>query len=231
MVTKENLEKVPENCSVHIGDLTIERMKEPPKNIAVLSKLKVIKGALIVKKTRYADLSFLKGLRCINNDKGPPIVLERNSHLKSLGLTNIESLTGDGGPVIASYGDSYLFMVSGDEIRKVIVAGNPDHMYSKDMFMLEEASVHDDTWIIVVIFAVLMVLVLAIIAVGHFVLKLHIPKSKNDSRKSKGSEASTSPSLTNSSRKSSGGSNRTPRKKRSTAGAVLLGSRSRFSTR
>lgn len=38
------------------------------------------------------------------------------------------------------------------------------------------------------IFAVLMVLVLAIIAVGHFVLKLHIPKSKNDSRKSKGSE-------------------------------------------
>lgn len=32
-------------------------------------------------------------------------------------------------------------MVSGDEIRKVIVAGNPDHMYSKDMFMLEEASV------------------------------------------------------------------------------------------
>ncbi|KJH43970.1 receptor L domain protein [Dictyocaulus viviparus] len=177
VVDDVTLTELPYNCTTFHGHLIIQDISVLPSKIYMLSNLTYIKGGLALKRTElHDDMTFLNNVRCIENPSGPAITLEENKNLYTLGLKKIEYLSADSGPIFYMVGDGYLLLVDDLELRNLIRVASSDGKYHEEMFEISEISDDIELVYFAISFAVCSLIVIVVIIVGHFILKLHIPK-------------------------------------------------------
>ncbi|EYC33700.1 hypothetical protein Y032_0002g937 [Ancylostoma ceylanicum] len=113
---------------------------------------------------------------------GPAVILEENFNLHTLGLESVKYIAGDGEPVFSMVGDSYLYLATDKELKKLITAASVDGHYHDGLFSVTEIKESSENTIFYICFFLVCSVVVLIIVAGHIVFQIHIPKGTESGR-------------------------------------------------